>query len=219
MIERFDCDQGSLDWQLARLGLPTASMFDAVLAKGRGGAESLTRARYLRTLAAELITGEPGESFVTPAMERGKQMEAEAREFYAFVHDADPELVGFIKNGRAGCSPDALLGDDGTLEIKTKRGDILIDALLRDEFPAEHIPQCQGNLWVAEREWIDLACYWPGLPMLVKRAYRDEPYIKALAGEVARFNDELAAIVDRVKAYGSAPKAVLREALERSAAK
>lgn len=218
MLERFDCVQRSPDWFAARLGLPTASEFATILAKGKNGAPSLTRDRYLRTLAAEIITGEPGESFTTPAMERGHAMEAEARELYGFVHDTEPELVGFIRNGRTGCSPDALLGDNGLLEIKTKRGDILIDVLLRDEFPTEHWAQCQGALWVAEREWIDLACYWPGLPLFIKRARRDETYIKALAAEVARFNDELDAIVERVKAYGRAPKAVLRDALERSAA-
>lgn len=218
-LEIFHMAQDSDAWRRARCGLPTASEFATVLARGKNGAPSLTRDRYLRTLAAEIVTGEPGESFVTPAMERGKVMEAEAREFYAFVHDAEPELVGFIKNGQTGCSPDALLGDNGLLEIKTKRGDILVEVLLRDQFPPEHLAQCQGALWIAEREWIDLACYWPGLPLFVKRAYRDEAYIANLAGEVARFNDELAAIVERVRAYGRAPTAVLREALERSAAK
>ncbi len=218
MIERFDCPQGSSEWFAARLGLPTSSEFATVLAKGKGGAPSLTRDRYLRTLAAEIITGEAGESFVTPAMERGKMMETEARELYGLIHDVEPELVGFFKNGRAGCSPDALLGDAGLLEIKTKRGDILIEVLLRDEFPAEHWAQCQGALWITEREWIDLACYWPGLPLWVQRAYRDESYIRALAAEVERFNGELDAIVERVRSYGVAPKAVVRTAPERSAA-
>src|SRR6185437_290995 len=118
MIEIFDCDQNSEIWFQCRLGLPTASMFDAVLAKGKGGAESLTRSRYLRTLAAEIITGQPGEQFTTPAMERGKAMEADARNLYAFAHDVKPHLVGFIKNGPKGCSPDALIDSDGMIEIK-----------------------------------------------------------------------------------------------------
>jgi hypothetical protein len=217
-LEFFDCEQGSPSWYNCRLGLPTASQFATVLAKGKAGAESLTRARYLRTLTAEIITGAPGENFTTPAMERGHAMEAEARELYAFACEADPALIGFIKNGRRGCSPDALLGDDGLLEIKTKRSDILIEVLLRDEFPAEHVPQCQGALWVAEREWIDLVCYWPGLPLFVKRTYRDEPYIRALSIEIDRFNEELDALVSRVRRYGMAPTDVVRDQLLRSAA-
>jgi len=197
-----DHEQGSPDWFQARLGLPTASEFGTVLAKGKNGGESLTRARYLRTLAAEIITGEPGEAFESDAMRRGKIMEDEARKFYAFVHDAEPERVGFIRNGSKGCSPDALIGTEGMLEIKTKRGDILIDVLLRDDLPSEHKAQCQGSLWVAEREFIDFCAYWPGLPLFVKRCYRDEPYIDTLAREIDRFNDELAEITERVRRYG-----------------
>lgn len=213
MIEIFNCAQGSPEWFAARLGLPTASRFSDVLARGKGGTESLTRARYLRTLAAERITGELGEEFTTPAMERGKAMEAEARKFYSFMHDADPELVGFIRNGSVGCSPDALIGNDGLLEIKTKRGDILIEVLLKDELPPEHKAQVQGALWVAEREFCDFVAYWPSLPLFVKRCYRDGQYIATLAQEVERFNAELTEIVDRVKLYGMP----LRERLRQSA--
>lgn len=203
MIEIIDCIQNTPEWMRARLGLPTASEFGTVLAKGKSGAESQTRSRYLRTLAAEIITGEPGEHFETDAMRRGHEMEAEARKFYSFIHDADPQLVGFVRNGQTGCSPDALLGNDGLLEVKTKRGDILIDVLLKDDIPPEHKAQIQGALWVTEREWCDLACYWPGLPLFVKRAYRDEPYITELCVAVSRFNEELAEIVERVRRYGA----------------
>lgn len=197
----YTCEQGSPEWVAARLGIPTASRFDDVLAKGKNGGESLTRGRYLRTLAGEIITGEPGEQFTTPAMERGKAMEAEARLFYALAHDAEPEIVGFIRNGNVGCSPDALLGNNGLLEIKTKRADILIECLLRDEFPPEHKAQCQGAIWIAEREFVDIACYWPGLPLFVKRAFRDDKYIAELADAVNRFNEELARLVDRIRGY------------------
>jgi len=216
MIEVFDCPQNSDEWYQCRLGLPTASMFDAVLAKGKSGGESLTRTRYLRTLAAEIITGQPGEQFTTPAMERGKVMEAEARALYAFAHEVEPELVGFIRNGDKGCSPDALIDASGMLEIKTRRGDLMIETLLRDEMPSEHKPQVQGALWVAEREWIDFVAFWPGLPLFVKRQYRDETYIDNLAAEMDRFNYELAEIVERVRQYGTAPREIVRAALEAS---
>lgn len=212
-LEIFDCAQGSEDWFRCRMGLPTASKFDAVLAKGRSGAESQTRARYLRTLAAEIITGEPGEEFSTPAMDRGKAMEADARRLYAFALDTPPELIGFIRNGRVGCSPDGLIGADGAVEIKTKRGDILIDVLLRDDVPSEHVAQVQGVLWVTEREWCDLVCYWPGLPLFVKRCYRDGKYIDTLAQEVSRFCEELDATVERVRRYGMPLTEQLKESL------
>jgi hypothetical protein len=197
-IDIFDFDQGSYEWRTARLGIPTSSMFSAILAKGEGK----TRRSYMLKLAGEVLTGEPTEDFSTPAMERGKEMEPKARDLYAFMTDVDPLQVGFIRNGNKGCSPDSLIGASGMLEIKTKRSDLLIDVLLRDEFPAEHKAQCQGALWVAEREWIDIAVYWPKLPLFVKRAFRDEPYISAMSRAVAQFNEELAETVEKVRRYG-----------------
>ena len=75
---------------------------------------------------------------------------------------------------------------------------------MSDEFPAEHKAQCQGALWVCEREWIDIAVYWPRLPLFVKRAYRDEAYIASIAKAVREFNDELAEIVARLRKFEEA---------------
>lgn len=212
-----ECEQGTDAWYEARRGVVTASMFADVLAKGKGTAESKTRRRYLLQLAGERLTGVPAEPYSNVHLERGKEMEPEARDMYAFAHDAPLTRVGFILNGRAGCSPDALVGDDGALEIKTALPHILIDYLIRDEFPPEHKAQTQGVLWVTGRRWIDLAVYWPGLPLFVKRASRDEAYIADLALAVDAFNAELDETVERVRRYGE-PRPVLRDALAGSLA-
>lgn len=202
MIQIFDCDQNSSEWYEARRGIPTASMFATVMAKGRSGGESLTRKKYLYKLAGELLTGDVQEGYSNAHMERGHEMEPDARNMYALMTDAQPELVGFVRNGPKGASPDSLVGDTGMLEIKTKLPDLLIDVLIRDEFPAEHKAQCQGALWVAEREWIDIAVYWPKLPLFIKRAYRDEAYIADMSRAVDAFNSELAEVVEKVRRYG-----------------
>lgn len=193
-------EQGTDTWHKLRLGLPTASMFSAILAKGEGK----TRKAYMHRLAAEIITGEPTETFKSQAMERGNNMEAEARDLYAFMRDADLTRVGFITNGRKGCSPDSLIGTNRMLEIKTQRGDLLIDTILKGEFPSEHRAQCQGNLWVAEREEIDICVYWPKMAPFIRTARRDEVYIQRLATEVHAFNEELDELVDRIKRMGIA---------------
>lgn len=195
-IEIIDCEQGTPEWFQARLGLPTASKFKDVIAKGKG----LTRATYMRKLAGEVLTGEPMEVYTNKDLERGKVMESEARAAYAFLTGAELQKVGFISNGRKGCSPDGLIGTDGMLEIKTERADLLIDTLLHGEVPPEHVAQCQGQLWVAERKWVDLVVYWPKLPLFVRRIHRDEAYIRMLASEVEAFNAELDDMVKRVRA-------------------
>lgn len=206
MIQIHNCEQNTPEWLACRLGLPTASMFATILAKGRDGGASVTRKDYLYKLAGEVLTGEPMDNFTNGHMERGHEMEGAAREMYAFLHDAEPELVGFISNHGAGASPDSLVDSDGLLEIKTKLPNRHIEALLRDGIPPEHKAQCQGQLWIAEREWLDLVIYWPKLPLIVRRVTRDEPYIRDLAAAVENFNGELAEIVGRVRAAHLQPR-------------
>lgn len=201
-MQIIECDQGSPEWFQARAGVVTASEFQTLLMKGKGGGESLTRKTYMRKLAGEIITGEPTESFTNVHMERGKAMEAEARDLYAFMSDCDPHQVGFIKSGRKGASPDSLIGNDGGLEIKTRLPHLMIELLEKNEVPSEHTAQIQGGMWVAEREWWDFVAYWPKLPLFVKRVYRDEAYIKTLAAAVDQFNDDLDALVSRIRSYG-----------------
>lgn len=198
MMQVFDIEQGEAEWFQARLGIPTASKFSTVMAKGEGK----TRSEYMRKLAGEILTGEPAETFRNDHMERGNVMEDEARQTYAFLEGAEIIRVGFIRNGNKGASPDSLVGANGGLEIKTALPHIQIDRLERNRLPPEHVAQVQGNLWLSEREWWDFVSYWPRLPMLTVRVYRDEEYIKTMAGEINRFNDELAALVERIRRYG-----------------
>jgi len=201
MIQVFDCEQGSPEWFQSRLGIPTSSEFASILASGKDGKESKTRKTYMLKLAGEIITGEVTESFSNIHTERGHVLEPEARELYEFGTDTKTQQVGFIRNGAKGCSPDSLIGVDGLLEIKTKLPHLLIEAMLRDDFPPEHKAQCQGALWVSEREWVDIAIYWPKLPLVTRRAYRDEKYIATLSDAVDKFNEELAAVVERIREF------------------
>ncbi|MBO0125174.1 lambda exonuclease family protein [Agrobacterium sp. OT33] len=198
MMQVFDFEQGEEEWFRARMGIPTASKFATVMAKGEGK----TRSEYMRKLAGEILTGEPQEAFSNSHTERGNAMEDEARQHYAFVEVVEIQRVGFLRNGNKGASPDSLVGDNGGLEIKTALPHIQIDRLERDRLPPEHKAQVQGNLWLSEREWWDFVSYWPKLPILTVRVYRDEDYIKTMADEIDRFNDELAALVERIRHYG-----------------
>ena len=207
-----EVEQNSPEWDRLRMTIPTASMFATVMAKGEGK----TRSAYMRKLAGSIATGEPPENYTNAAMERGHDMEAEARALYEFQYDVDAVQVGFVTNdeGTVGGSPDSLIGADGILEIKTAAPHILIEKIVAGKFPPEHVAQCQGLLWLTERDWLDLAIYWPKMPLFAKRAKRDEAYIKKLADEVDRFNDDLAVLVDTVRRYGEPSD--LKARLERS---
>jgi len=195
MLEVFNCEQGTPEWHMCRLGIPTASEFKSVLAKGEGK----MRRAYMYKLIGERKTGETSENYSNGHMERGKEMEAEARDLYTFMKDIEPSRVGFLRNYEAGCSPDGFVGATGLIEIKTKLPHLQVEVLLADRLPPEHVAQCQGALWVAEREWIDFCSYWPKLPLFVKRVYRDEAYIKRLSLEVSEFNAEMLSLIERIQ--------------------
>jgi hypothetical protein len=193
----YDCEQGSPEWLQARLGVPSASRFSDVLAKGQG----ITRKKYLLTLAGEAITGELTDGYSNKHMERGQAMEDEARQAYAFNRDADPVSVGFMRRDRIGASPDSLIGDDGLLEIKTKLPALQLEVLERDTLPPEHKAQVQGQLLVSGRAYVDFVSYWPKLPIFIVRVERDEAYIKTLEQALADFVGELDTYINR---YGIA---------------
>jgi YqaJ-like viral recombinase domain len=201
-LELFDCEQNSEAWLQLHIGIPTASSFQFLMAKS---ADMKGRATYMRRKAAEILTGEIGESFSNGAMGRGKAMEPEARETYALITSAEPKLIGFARDldKGAGCSPDALIGTDGVLEIKTQRADLLIETIIKDEFPSEHYAQCQGALFVMGRAWCDIVVYWPKMPIFIKRTYRDVAYCAELAKRIREFNSDLAEMVERVRSLPS----------------
>lgn len=200
-LEIFNCEQGSADWFACRAGIPTASEFHTVMAKGRGGGESVTRRKYMLTLIGEILTGKQVDGYTNAHMERGHEMEGEARELYAMVTDTEPQQVGFLRRGDAGASPDSLIGADGLLEIKTKLPHLQLECLLSDKVPAEHVAQLQGQLWIAQRPWVDFVSYWPGLPLFVKRVQRDEAYIASLKVSVDEFNTEKLDLIERINQY------------------
>lgn len=186
-METFTCDQGSPEWFAVRAGIPTASMFGTVLAKGEGK----TRRTYMMKLAGEIITGEPAHSFSNEHTERGHEQEPDARDLYAFQTGLQFERVGFIKTGRKGASPDCLIGTDGGAEIKTRLAHLQAELLCKGEVPPTHKPQIQGVMWVSGRKWWDFVSYCPRMPLFVQRVMRDETYIQKLATEVDKFNAEL----------------------------
>lgn len=200
-IETYKMEQNTVEWALARAGIPTASCFDKVQAKGRKGERSKTRDGYLYQLADEQIYGDPVEAYTNADMERGKVMEAEARSIYALERDVMPEQVGFVFNHdlSAGCSPDSLIGEDGILQIKTSFPRLWVPLMIKGEFPEEHRAQCQGELLVTGRKWIDLMIYWPRRRPFIVRAERDVEYLSGLRSALVAFNQELDAIVDAMR--------------------
>lgn len=207
-----DHPQGSEEWHVARAGMLTASNFKTAMASGRDGDVSETRIKLLHRLATERMTGEPSmDGYRNAAMDKGRALEAEARESYARRKGVEVQQIGLATNfaglKACGASPDGIIGFDGGLEIKiATEGHVLIPLLHRPaSMPPSYRAQIQGNIWVLERSWWDLTIYHHrAMPALDVRIYRDDSFIKELSNEVERFNYELRQCVDALKKMGPA---------------
>lgn len=199
MLEHFDFEQGTEEWLNIRKMIPTASMFKAVMSKGRGKAASLTRQTYMYKLAGEAITGELSETPQTAAMKRGHVMEVKARFLYELRTGNTVVQSGFYRDGRMGCSLDGAIDEDGAIEIKSVAPHLLIDVLLTGQIPEEHIPQVQGQLLITGRKWCDFVAYYTGMPMMIVRVHKDPEYCRELYTEITKFNVELDQIVKKIE--------------------
>ncbi len=194
-LQIFDCEQNSPEWIQARLGVVTCSEFKAVMAKGEGK----TRRKYMLTVIGEKIAGQPFERYANADMDRGHILEGPAGDEYAIETGNVIQRIGFMRRGDVGYSPDGLIDDTGLLEIKTKLYHLHIECLLSGKVPTEHVQQCQGGLWVSGREWIDFVSYSPGLPIFIKRLYRDEPFIARIKVEVDDFLAEMRELIEKIR--------------------
>lgn len=202
-----DMDQRSQEWLEIRLGKATASRVADIMAKGRSGAPSASRANYAAQLVCERLTGQPTETFTSSAMQWGTDNEGAAREAYEFMLNVNVEQVGFVDHPelpRTGASPDGLVGEHGMLEIKAPNTATHIETLVNDKIAERYITQIQWQLACSGRRWADFVSFDPRMPtemqLYVKRIPRDEARINELETEVAKFLKEVDATVDELNA-------------------
>lgn len=200
-----DLAQGSVPWLEARIGIPTASQFHRIITP-RTGKLSEQSTGYRHELLAEMLLGVSLAEEATQFMERGSALEPEALSYYELVRAADLQPGGFFlrDDRRAGCSPDGLIGADGLLEIKCPSPAVHVGYLL-EAGGDKYRPQMQGQLWIAEREWVDFLSYHPVLQPALVRCHRDQAYIAQLAAAVDEFCDRLAAAQEELAARGIVP--------------
>ena len=196
--------QGSDEWDKARLGIPTASNFNKILTAT--GKISDSRNKYMKQLAGEAVSGRQEESYQSYRMQKASEAEAESRRVYEMENEIEIRQVAFVfKDERrmAGASPDGLIGINGGFESKDAEFAVQIDRLFAGEMITTHIPQCQGGMYICEREYWIFRSYCSGLPSLNIRLERDEKYIERLEEELNIFCYELAIMVRKLREFGN----------------
>lgn len=195
-----EMEQGTHEWQQARLGRPTASQFNRIVTS-KAMDPSSAQSKYRAELLAEWLLGQPLDAASSAFMERGRDEEARARRYYEFTRDAEVRRVGFVTrdDGKVGGSPDGLVGEDGGLEIKVLEARNHVLAMLGEFDDYRH--QVQGYLYLTGREWWDVLFFNPNLPSVIHRFERHDEYIEALDKELGGFVERLEADKERLREH------------------
>jgi len=190
-----DLLQGSDEWLQARCGILTASEMSRIITATLKVARNDKASAHLYELLAQRITGYVEPRYISDDMLRGQQDEIEARLLYA-KHYAQVEEVGFITNDEwgftLGYSPDGLVGDDGLIEIKSRRQKFQAETIISGRVPDEYRIQIQTGLLVTGRKWCDFISYCGGMPMVTIRAEADEEMQGAIVHAATVFEEALA---------------------------
>lgn len=184
-------EQGTEGWLLERLGHVTGSRFEDVMAVSRAGKPLESRQTAIVEITLELLTGRPGPMWSSKPTRWGKEHEPYARMAWEAATGSMCQEVGFVthkKHRQVGVSPDGLIGTDGGWEAKCPyTAAVHLDTLLNGMPPA-HMAQCQGGMWVCEREWWEFVSYHPAFPPTMRlyrqRIPRDDKYIAVMEEKV-----------------------------------
>jgi hypothetical protein len=217
----YNCAQYDAEYDRLKLGLPTSSNFNKILTPA--GKPSTQWRSYACHLLAERILQRKIDTYTSPAMERGLIIEADAVRWYEFDTEETTQPIGFVTtdDGKIGCTPDRLVGDEGLIELKCPLPQTQMEYWITGEINDRYWPQLQGQLYVTERKWVDIISYHEELPKVVIHVERDEDYIEKLAKELDIFNHFIDRIMERLQVGGEtavpksrvAAKSELRDAL------
>lgn len=196
-----DLEQGTPEWLSARAGIVTASVVGQLITAKTVKPASNDYSRALTaTLVAERITGHVEPIHESADMLRGTLDEPFARDIYS-EHYAPATEVGFMVRDdwgfKLGYSPDGLVGDDGLIEIKSRRQKKQLSTILADEVPLENLAQIHCGLLVSGREWLDYVSYCGGMPLYVTRVLPDEKWQKAIIEAVTTFEETAAQMLEQ----------------------
>lgn len=190
-----DCKQGSTEWHALRCAIPTASEFSELVTPKWKVKEGDGPRSYTFSKLAAKVLGYAPESVNTFSMGQGTLLESEALPFVKFNYGIDARAVGFCTtdDGRAGCSPDGLIGDESGIEIKCPAPHTHLEYLADGVLPSHYAAQVQGCMFVTGRDNWRFLSYSRFFPPLLITVHRDPKAQEAIATALDLFWDRFTA--------------------------
>ena len=155
-----DIEQNTDEWLDLRCGKVTGSSVATIMAN-YGKAFGDPAKRYAVNVAVERIRGEriQGDRYDNAHMQAGHVEEPVARMLYEDEYFCEVTNGGFFDNGKTGCSPDGLVGDNGMVEIKSVIPPTHYNCIKRQSFDPAYKWQLYFNLKESGRDWVDFISY------------------------------------------------------------
>lgn len=219
LLELPDLEQGTDEWLDQRRGMVTASAVGQLITTKtlKPASNDYSRA-LIASLAAERITGWTDPVYVTADMQRGIDDEPLARDLYSQLFEPVTEtgfMVREFDGFKLGYSPDGLVGNDGLIEVKSRRPKKHVQTVVSGQVPAENMAQLQAGLLVSGRRWVDYISYCGGMELFIKRVYPDLDWFEAITGAVAQAEEQISELVIRYRTgVAGMPKTERRTELE-----
>jgi len=181
-------EQNTDEWFELRRGKITSSNFGLIMAN-YGKAFGNPAIQYAQRIAIESKTNRSIETFKNEWMDRGIELESDARELYSDLTFTDALPGGFAEIGRFGSSSDGLAGD-GLIEIKCVKYSTHFDRIIKGGYDSAYQWQIRGQMWLYDKPWCDFVSYCPDFPvnkqLYVFRVDRDAEEESKM---IARLND------------------------------
>ena len=163
-------EQRSEEWYAIRKGKMTASKAHVVITNGTG------LDTYISELMAEYYSSEPQEQISNKDIQRGIDLEPQARNMFMLETGLIVKQVGFIiVNEYVGCSPDGLIDDDGLVEYKCPNDKNYFQLLLTEKIKPEYISQMQWQMHNTKRNYCYFCAYNPNFErsLFIKKIEKD----------------------------------------------
>jgi putative phage-type endonuclease len=189
-------EQGSDEWFDVKAGKISASRAKDLMAKKT----TATYQNLIHKIAAERVTGEYiKDGYFGYAMQRGKDLEPEARGTFEFLTGNDVETVGFIEaDDWTGCSPDGLLDDSG-LEIKCPLAHTQARYLFKGDLPAEYVLQVQFSLMITGFSSWHFFSYHPAMKPLHIEVKPIKKKHSEIEQRLVEFKKEVEKVIQKLK--------------------
>ena len=173
-----DFAQGTPEWDLVRSGKITASVASKMVT-AKGNPSTQAKPHIGRLIAEERGLQQPPPFIQTDWMERGTELEAEARGWFQIETGLRVHQCGFIESDDhlSGFSPDGYYDSCSgliPLELKVPKPSTHIGYLIDGTLPDAYKQQCHFTTVITGAPYMYFMSYNPGIKPLLLKVERDD---------------------------------------------